>query len=486
MNTRAEPRIVVGRASWLARVVFALWLLLPMAGAMAQALAPIPAMESPVVDTTGTLDAAARSQLSEQARELQRRKGSQLQILMVDSTAPETIDEYALRAFDAFELGRKDVADGVLVVVAKGDKRVRIEVGYGLEGAITDAQAATIISHYIGPRFREGDYAAGLRQAAVALAGLIDAEALPPPPPSSSQRAEPPEPLNWVGWRTVDTSWALAFVFALGMAAVGRALGWPRGLAWPLALLPPLLFAWMWSGPESVWDAAKFAAVGALIGHWLPRQRWLRMAMTGFALAVAIVVAIVVVWQGRAPNLLGLFYGLLLQLSAVPLLAAVVAPPVVAWNASRVGFAVRALLALALGGCGWNGIPAAQRGLDMTPGFNASSAIVFGVFAVFVWAFVFMFEPSLRGWGRSRAKASSLGHHRPSKSRKKRKKKPRKPGGRAGSGGSSGSGTFGSFDSGSGSRSGSSGSGSSGGSGGSDNWSGGGGRSGGGGASGSW
>ena len=148
MTTRAELRLGIGRAQWLARTLLALCVLLPIAGALAQtpALAPIPAMESPVVDTTGTLDETTRSQLAAQARALQQRKGSQLQVLMIDSTAPEEIDAYAVRAFEQFELGREDVSDGVLVVVAKGDKRVRIEVGYGLEGTITDAQAATIIS----------------------------------------------------------------------------------------------------------------------------------------------------------------------------------------------------------------------------------------------------------------------------------------------------------------------------------------------------
>ncbi|QWF19857.1 TPM domain-containing protein [Lysobacter capsici] len=169
------------RAAFALRLLLALCLLLPMGSAFAQALAAIPAMQSPVVDTTGTLDDGARAQLDAQARALQQRKGSQLQILMVASTQPEDIDSYAVRAFDQFQLGRKGVSDGVLLVVAKDDRRVRIEVGYGLEGAITDAQAGRIIQEYITPKFREGDYAGGLTDATAMLTKLIDGEPLPPP-----------------------------------------------------------------------------------------------------------------------------------------------------------------------------------------------------------------------------------------------------------------------------------------------------------------
>ncbi|MBW8808060.1 MAG: TPM domain-containing protein [Lysobacter sp.] len=169
------------RAAFALRLLLALCLLLPMGSAFAQALAAIPAMQSPVVDTTGTLDDGARAQLDAQARALQQRKGSQLQILMVASTQPEDIDSYAVRAFDQFQLGRKGVSDGVLLVVAKDDRRVRIEVGYGLEGAITDAQAGRIIQEYITPKFREGDYAGGLADATAMLTKLIDGEPLPAP-----------------------------------------------------------------------------------------------------------------------------------------------------------------------------------------------------------------------------------------------------------------------------------------------------------------
>lgn len=184
------------RASFALRVLLALCLLLPTGTGFAQALAPIPAMDAPVVDTTGTLDADTRAGLDAQARALQQRKGSQLQILMVASTQPEDMDSYAVRAFDQFKLGRQGVSDGVLLVVAKDDRRVRIEVGYGLEGAITDAQSGRIIQEYITPKFREGDYAGGLIEASAMLAKLIDGEPLPPPlaSPGDTGSGEP----DWV------------------------------------------------------------------------------------------------------------------------------------------------------------------------------------------------------------------------------------------------------------------------------------------------
>ncbi|UHQ24259.1 TPM domain-containing protein [Lysobacter sp. 5GHs7-4] len=157
----------------------ALWLVCALA--QAQTLAPIPALDSPVIDTTGTLDAASRQSLEAQAIALQQRKGSQLQVLVVPTTQPEDIAQYAVRAFEQWKIGRKGVDDGVLLVVAKEDRRVRIEVGYGLEGAIPDATASRVIQEYLVPHFRSGDYAGGIGAASTALTKLIDGEPLPAP-----------------------------------------------------------------------------------------------------------------------------------------------------------------------------------------------------------------------------------------------------------------------------------------------------------------
>ncbi|MDI1254394.1 TPM domain-containing protein [Thermomonas sp.] len=164
----------------MSRIVLVLLLLfLPCLAGAQQAM--IPVFNSPVVDTTGTLDAASKQQLEQQALDLQQRKGSQLQVLMVPTTAPETIEQYAVRAFEQFKLGRKGTDDGVLLVVAKDDRKVRIEVGYGLEGAIPDITAGRVIQEYLVPKFRQGDYAGAIEDATAQLVRLIDGEPLPEP-----------------------------------------------------------------------------------------------------------------------------------------------------------------------------------------------------------------------------------------------------------------------------------------------------------------
>lgn len=147
----------------------------------AQQRAPIPPLDSPVVDVTGTLDAAQKQALEQQALALQQRKGSQLQVLIVPTTQPEDIAQYAIRVMEQWRLGRKGVDDGVLLLVARDDRRVRIEPGYGLEGAIPDAVANRVIQEYLVPYFRQNDYAGGITAATGVLVGLIDGEALPAP-----------------------------------------------------------------------------------------------------------------------------------------------------------------------------------------------------------------------------------------------------------------------------------------------------------------
>jgi uncharacterized protein len=146
-----------------------------------QTFAQIPPLTSPVVDTTGTLTAAEVAQLEQQALALQQRKGSQLQILIVPTARPEAIEQYAQRVFDQWKLGRSGVDDGVLLLVAKDDREVRIQPGYGLEGAIPDITAGRIVQEYLVPKFRVGDFAGGLLDASGQLVRLIEGEPLPEP-----------------------------------------------------------------------------------------------------------------------------------------------------------------------------------------------------------------------------------------------------------------------------------------------------------------
>ena len=138
-----------------------------------QAKVAVPALTSPVVDTTGTLTPAQVAQLEQQALDLQRRKGSQLQILIVPSTRPEDTADYAQRVFETWQLGRRGVDDGVLLRVAKDDRRARIHVGTGLERAIPSNAASRIIQTALVPRLSAGDFHGGIAEASARLAQRI-------------------------------------------------------------------------------------------------------------------------------------------------------------------------------------------------------------------------------------------------------------------------------------------------------------------------
>ncbi len=154
--------------------------LLMLAPAAADDRQPIPPVAR-ITDSTGTLTAEQKQSLDTKLTALEQSKGSQIAILIVPTTQPEEIEEFSFRVADAWKLGRKGVDDGALLVVAKNDHKVRIEVGRGLEGAIPDAATARIIREYITPKFRSGDFAGGINDAVDALSKLIDGEPLPPP-----------------------------------------------------------------------------------------------------------------------------------------------------------------------------------------------------------------------------------------------------------------------------------------------------------------
>lgn len=167
-----------------------LWLCLLPACVWAAEQVPVPALRAAVTDLTQTLTADQISTLEAALRALQARKGSQLAILLVPSTKPEAIEQYSIRVVDAWQLGRKDADDGVLLLVAKDDRTVRIEVGYGLEGVLNDATTNRIIRQLIVPQFRNGNYYQGISDASARLIQLIDGEVLPEPTSSNSERGQ--------------------------------------------------------------------------------------------------------------------------------------------------------------------------------------------------------------------------------------------------------------------------------------------------------
>ncbi|MDO9091119.1 MAG: TPM domain-containing protein [Rubrivivax sp.] len=163
------------------RLLLLTWVLLWAAPGQAQDVLPVPALNTRVVDQTGTLSDAQRAALDNKLAAFEAQAGPQIVILLVPATAPEDITSYAQRVADAWKIGRRDVGDGVLLVVSKNDRRVRIEVAKALEGAIPDLAARQIIDSAIRPAFRADDYAGGLNAAVDRLMQRIEGENLPTP-----------------------------------------------------------------------------------------------------------------------------------------------------------------------------------------------------------------------------------------------------------------------------------------------------------------
>ncbi len=166
-------------------VILAFMLCWAFAGAMfvARADVAVPPLTGRVVDLTGTLSADQAAALEQKLKAFEDSKGSQLAVLVVPTTQPETIEQYSLRVVEQWKLGRKKVDDGALLLIAKNDRKLRIEVGYGLEGALNDATSKRIIDEIITPKFRSGDFAGGISDGADRILKVIDGEPLPAPKP---------------------------------------------------------------------------------------------------------------------------------------------------------------------------------------------------------------------------------------------------------------------------------------------------------------
>lgn len=162
---------------WLAALAALLYLVLigPVLAEVA-----VPVLKARVTDLTNTLTPPQAANLEQQLADFEKRKGSQLAVLIVPTTAPEAIEQYGMRVAEAWKLGRKGADDGALLLVAKNDRALRIEVGYGLEGVIPDAIAKRVIAETIVPHFQQNDFAGGIQAGVDQLVKLIDGEPLPP------------------------------------------------------------------------------------------------------------------------------------------------------------------------------------------------------------------------------------------------------------------------------------------------------------------
>jgi len=185
----------------------------------------VPALTQRVTDLTGTLDSQQQAALESRLAQFEQQGGSQIAILIVPTTQPEAIEQYAIRVVDQWKLGREGVDDGILILVAKSDRQMRIEVGYGLEGAIPDATANRIIDEIMAPHFRQGDFYSGLAATVDQLARLIEGESLPEPQMRSEGAWEGALPLILFGGLAVGAILRAIFGNFLGGALNGGLIG---------------------------------------------------------------------------------------------------------------------------------------------------------------------------------------------------------------------------------------------------------------------
>ena len=237
-----------------------LWLLVASAFWLpcthAQPVQPVPELRAHITDTTGTLSSEQRDALEQKLADFEKSVGTQIVVLMVASTAPEDVAAYGFRVADAWKVGRKNVGDGLVLLIAKDDRRVRIEVARTLEGAVPDLAAKRVIDDAITPRFKQGDFAGGINDGLDQLMQLVRGESLPSPTetviPTTTSDALTPVAGVYMG----------IGIFIARFAGIITALG----LTLPAAL-SGLLLAWLaWWVTGNDTTAFGFGLAGIPIG----------------------------------------------------------------------------------------------------------------------------------------------------------------------------------------------------------------------------
>jgi uncharacterized protein len=250
-------------------------LLLLLWSALGSADVAVPPLTSRVTDLTGTLSGGAVARIESKLATLETKKGSQLAVLIVPSTEPEEIEQYGIRVAEAWKLGRKGVDDGAILIVAKNDRRVRIEVGRGLEGALPDAIANRIISEAVTPHFKLGDFDGGVEAGTDKMIAVVDGEPLPEPDKKWERRGGLGNLLPLLLVVVVVAGAGLRAVFGrmFGSLATGGLAG---GIVWLLSHLLPIgigagivafLFALLAGGSRGGWTSGGgFGGLGGFGG----------------------------------------------------------------------------------------------------------------------------------------------------------------------------------------------------------------------------
>lgn len=446
--------------------------LLPM---VVMAAAAVPALDDPVVDAASALSADTRATLRAQALQLQARTGAQLQVLVVDHVGDEGIEAYAQRVFDQWQLGREGVDDGVLLLVAVQDRRVRIQTGYGLEGAIPDAYAARIIDKAIVPRFRDGDLDQGLLDGTKIVVALIDGEELPAWEDPTARSVLPPD------WRSADSVVALALLAGFfagvwrsppassaaktpddfarrhrerqrGQSRAGarqrarpkRLPAWGRPMLVTAVVAGGMLAAVVWA-PRSALAAlcivlALCVPVASLLGWCWRRSRGLRIVLLGM-LGVSAGFFVVMLLRGQLPPSLALHTLLDLAVGIAAMLVFFLIQACRArWHKDRSSFGVRfAVLVLLTAGYAIFALLAIDRvdpaaRLAATIGWSAGTLVLY-----FAWIFTMLPGAKARGSGGSSSGYRSSSGTSSSSSSSSSPSSWSGGGGRSGGGGASGS-----------------------------------------------
>jgi len=205
-----------------------------LAAMLASADVAVPPLTARVVDLTGTLSGGAVNRIETRLAEFEAKKGSQIAVLMVPTTQPEEIEQYGIRVAEQWKLGRKGIDDGAILLVAKNDRHVRIEVGYGLEGALSDAIANRIIDETITPHFKLGDYDGGVEAGVEQMISVVNGEPLPAPDEKWEHRGGIGKLLPFLLVAVFVASGVLRAMFGrlFGSIATGGLAG---GIAWLLS-----------------------------------------------------------------------------------------------------------------------------------------------------------------------------------------------------------------------------------------------------------
>jgi uncharacterized protein len=232
-----------------------LWLALGWLPALApaQGVLPLPELRARVMDQTGTLDATALAAIEERLATFEQAHGAQVVVLIIATTAPEDIADYTQRLGDAWKLGRRGVGDGLLFVIAKDDRRLRIAPAKSLEGAVPDLMARRILDQAVAPAFRQGDFAGGIRAGLEQILALIAGESLPPPTPASAGSS-------------ADAPWEDLFIFAVfALPILSGVLRGLFGTQLGSLLTGVAASAMAWHLTAALWIALAAGLVGLLV-----------------------------------------------------------------------------------------------------------------------------------------------------------------------------------------------------------------------------